>query len=516
MKRITKTECIMFMYSEKYAKKFSPEKYRRFADILVETVGKDGISYENMLDRKAAELGRQEQYREYSEQKLAELAQDEVVAEMCETMLTDTNAAAMVSQRLYDEDRGLWGKIRDFFSGLVENLKKAYAELNPDSAIARKVKETVTGSEAVVNAWAEAVSDAAVNYQLQDGQKNNAREGVRFSMRENKDAVAKMESVAIVSQYEGSLRSGELIKNISAFFDSIGGAVENPELGSVILRKRGIKDDISHGIGREKAASFMAVPNVLSKGKVVDYQENWKGRGYDTAIVAAPIKISGENYLAGICVKRANGENKFYLHEVLQIKEGETPFNRAALNSSVDSGGETPSINSILSELLEVKRNIRYSSRTNQDSALTHLEKQNERLQQEMDYLRQLVKIQRTGNRDHVLDRNSVRKQAEKLMASANAQGNVDEISGLLNDFYHRMGTDAEITWDTMQEGAGEIADWLLEHHKPEPDEYAKSVLDFLKKRRVRINESQIGDIEYSYGYHAAGIPAAAEGVRKQ
>ena len=95
------------------------------------------------------------------------------------------------------------------------------------------------------------------------------------------------------------------------------------------------------------------------------------------------------------------------------------------------------------------------SSRTNPDTALNRLEKQNERLQEEMDYLRQLVKIQKTGNRDNVLDRNSVRKQAEKLMASANAKGNVDEISGLLNDFYHRMGTDAEITWDTMQEGAG-------------------------------------------------------------
>ena len=77
----------------------------------------------------------------------------------------------MVSQRLYDEDRGLWGKIRDFFAGLVEKLKKAYAELNPDCAIARKVKETVTRSEAVVNAWAEAVSDAAANYQFRMGKK---------------------------------------------------------------------------------------------------------------------------------------------------------------------------------------------------------------------------------------------------------------------------------------------------------------------------------------------------------
>lgn len=128
------------------------------------------------------------------------------------------------------------------------------------------------------------------------------------------------------------------------------------------MQKRGIKDDISHGIGQEKAAAFMAVPDVLKCGKVVDYRENWKGRGYDTAIVAAPIKISGENYITGVCVKRTSGENKFYVHEVLPIKEGATPFNRAALKTSVDSGGDTPSMNRILSELLYVKDNLRISA----------------------------------------------------------------------------------------------------------------------------------------------------------
>ena len=106
----------------------------------------------------------------------------------------------------------------------------------------------------------------------------------------------------------------------------------------------------------------MAVPEVLKCGKVVDYRENWKGRGYDTAIVAAPIKISGEDYITGACVKRTSGENKFYIHEVLPIKEGATPFNRAALETSVDSGGDTPSMNRILSELLYVKDNLRFSA----------------------------------------------------------------------------------------------------------------------------------------------------------
>ena len=146
------------------------------------------------------------------------------------------------------------------------------------------------------------------------------------------------------------------------------------------------------------------------------------------------------------------------------------------------------------------QKDIRYSSRTRQDSQIDRLTAQNEKLQQEADYLRQLVQIQKSGNKDFILDRNSVKKQAGKLMASANANGDTGEFSRMLNDFYHRMHTDSEITWDAMQEDAGAIADWLLEHHEAQRDEYAQSVLDFLKKRRVRLSENQVGDIEYSYG----------------
>lgn len=138
-----------------------------------------------------------------------------------------------------------------------------------------------------------------------------------------------------------------------------------------------VLNDIAHGIGREKATAFMAVPDVLKHGKVVDYQGNWKGRGYDTAIIAAPIQISGEDYFAGVCVKSVSGENKFYVHEVLSIKEGATPFNRAALETSVDSGGDTPSINNILSELIDVKENLKYSSRNGQNFAENQTETEN-------------------------------------------------------------------------------------------------------------------------------------------
>ena len=456
-----------------------------------------GISYDSLLDRQLAKQSALEENRGKSAEELQKLAYDETIAEMSETMLTDTDAAQRVSQELYKQDRTLWEKIRDFFTGLVEKLKNAYKGVDPDSDIGRVMKRAIQDNEAVAQAWAEAVVEAGENYQLQDGQKNNAREGERFSTRQNKRTVAEMETVASVPGYEGSLKASDVIQTVSEFFDSIGNTAENEELGSVILRKRGIKDDISHGIGREKAAAFMAVPDVLKYGKVVDYQENWKGRGYDTAVVAAPIQISGEDYIAGVCVKRTSGDNKFYVHEVLSMKEGATPFNRAALETSVDSGGDTPSMNTILSELLNVKGNLKFSNRNSQESQVDRLARKNEELKAEAEYLKQVVQIQKRGNTRNLRDRESVNAIAKGILESVNAKDT--EFGKKLNDFYRDMVT-VEMDYDTMRERAGELADRVLEHHQAERDGYAQEVLDFLKKRRVSLTESQIGDAEYTYG----------------
>ena len=157
-----------------FAREFSPAKYQIFAETLIEAVNKSETSFEAMLDLKAAELSKLEAYQSLSETKLYDVAQDEVVAEMCETIFTNTDAAQRLSQRLYAKDQSLWGKFKSFMSDLVGRLKEAYAGLNPDSPIARRMKDTVTQSENVLNAWVEAVAGAVENYNLQDGETVNA------------------------------------------------------------------------------------------------------------------------------------------------------------------------------------------------------------------------------------------------------------------------------------------------------------------------------------------------------
>ena len=125
---------------------FSPEKFHRFAEILFDAMGGQ-VDANELIAAKAAAVKRQG-YKGLSDNELNDLAYSEVVAEMMETALTDTEVMERISARL--------------------------------------ARDTIRSSEEALNAFADAAEDAVVNYQLQDGQKNNAPEGERFSTRENK------------------------------------------------------------------------------------------------------------------------------------------------------------------------------------------------------------------------------------------------------------------------------------------------------------------------------------------
>lgn len=94
------------------------------------------------------------------------------------------------------------------------------------------------------------------------------------------------------------------------------GKVRHKELGEVSLDMHGIKDDIAHGTGRLKSAAFYAVPKVIQEGLIYDRQKNWKGRGYDTFRLAAPITIDKGRYVVEVIIKKSKNRQGLYIHEV--------------------------------------------------------------------------------------------------------------------------------------------------------------------------------------------------------
>lgn len=161
-----------------FVEELSAEKFRKFTDVLFDVLGKSDVDVNRLIEAKEAVLRNTEEYKDRSEKELRAIAYSEAVAEMMEPVLTDTDAISRISQKIKQQDRSLWGKIKDFIKGIVEKLKAAYRDMEPDSAIARLTRETVTNSEAVLDAFSEAAADAVLNYNLQETAKEN---GLRYS-----------------------------------------------------------------------------------------------------------------------------------------------------------------------------------------------------------------------------------------------------------------------------------------------------------------------------------------------
>lgn len=738
-----------------FVEEFSPEKFHQFTEILFEAVGTD-VNVNELIATKAAALKRQG-YKELSAEELNDLAYSEVVAEMMETALTDTDVMERISTRLQQTDVSLWEKIKKFLQGLVDRLKEAYRGLNPDSSIAQLARDTIRSSEEALNAFADAASDAVVNYRLQDG--SNISTGTvmgndgnsvdylhsgRVTDKNTLDFLNSQETVttyktmqlvdgklyppmaAVVAgsyedyselgKWEAAIEHPELIKldtsgkpkftlnkgkgqgSLAAAYnpymhssnlvlnDQFSGAYTRPNLVTVeckvpvseltsgykaeyakdsvgwhswhtgtvagalrqqtgterqVLLSRWImpvriipNSEVAQMYKQLLGGTDIAVPdNVvppallaeLEKAGVkiaesgrVQRQKNNAPEGVEHSSRNNPdIRFSSRDNLDSEYLELAKDpkKNRIELDEMVRgaaekagfVYKRNTKRKYAPANAvpwqmfvkgidneldgygkytyyATDSGaipiGELmPKIQELAKEFYgstlpeeeidpqdivmsagiwddmefvqylwdnyledvwdktgSIPAIVTYDGMLVMDEDSTRVksgapveyddngnviplskrfdsgnedirfsrrisaEEQVERMETEIQYLKKLVQIQKQGNKDYTLDRNSLNQLAARLIREGNAKGSTTELAALLEDTYNYISRDADVSWDGIAERAGKAADWLEEHRKEQRDEYAQEVLDWMAKRRVRLSEGQIGEIEYSYG----------------
>lgn len=162
-----------------YIREWSPDKFKIFADFLFEQYGKKGVSVSELVanqKEKAARNGRELD---------TDAAYEEVVADACETMLTDGDAIEKI-RALYEKDKTLFEKIKAFFAELIAKIKKAYDGMNPDSFEANLVRDMQETAEELHRLWTEALLDAAK--QNTASQDSKGKYSIRESFYDEYDA----------------------------------------------------------------------------------------------------------------------------------------------------------------------------------------------------------------------------------------------------------------------------------------------------------------------------------------
>ena len=138
-------------------------------------------------------------------------------------------------------------------------------------------------------------------------------------------------------------------QQILDYFVSQGGVALSP-WGEVLLDKKGIQSDKSHGLGRIKAASFAAIKDVIEKGEVIlplDYYATG-GKKQMTGMMAAPILIGTDSFICVVVVIYNLKERRLYLHETFLTEKipeiAASSLVRGGISASPQSQGSVAKI----------------------------------------------------------------------------------------------------------------------------------------------------------------------------
>lgn len=214
------------------------------------------------------------------------------------------------------------------FDAETQNAAERLTE--PNTAAGKITMPRVT--DAAGNTYAQRRAAATFN----DGTKSDA-EGVLSLLRSNIPDIEGVEPVANVTGQEVG-KTGRVTDRVYNFFQSIGGKVRREGFGDVLFSKSKVKNSmVGHGIGDAKIELAAAVPGVIENGVQINYTPNWKGRGYDSYVFAAPVTYKGaKTYVTAVVVR--DTANRYYLHEALDA-EGNVLYRKA---EGSDVASDTP------------------------------------------------------------------------------------------------------------------------------------------------------------------------------
>ena len=282
-------------------------------------------------------------------------------------------------------------QVRQMLDGLISRAKEVLT-IDSDNRAALKAKRLAEAEKRTLQDEYFAHAEKAMD-NLRAAKENAAalktesaaeKQGVRFKLGEGEETLEKqlnrslkeLDEMKPVAQITGEEvqygKTGkENTENIVRFFESIGGKVTREGFGTVELVRAGAKATVQHGNGQVKQIAVAAIPDVIRYGKQIGFAEDWKSRGYNTYVFAAPVSVKNTEIYEAVIVKAyptQNSASKFYVHEVcgsdgslLSIENGTITKKESGLTSvlKTEQGGEAPkplSKNSIAQPSGESKR----------------------------------------------------------------------------------------------------------------------------------------------------------------
>lgn len=340
-----------------FIQEYSPAQYEQLRDFVVERLTE---SQDTDLDTLVERHRRAQPGLSYDQ------ALDEVVADGCQMMLKDSQAAAQLAKK----NRSLAGNIRSWLRKWVKRLQEAMRGLTARSREARAMEQYAGELQKI---WDNALVRAAENRQrAQSGQETGAAAQIRTEgqyeiryptytdeqMEKNAVGLRTMKAVAKVTGDELGPRSISIKERVTKYFASLGNNVHTEAFGDVALSNSSVHSEIRHGHTSAKVATYAAIPEVLRSGVVIYRKEKNRHR-LERIVVAAPVEVgtNAEKMYVGVMLQRDPQTQRLYLHDAVTEKEPAAQTD-GHLSTTGPNGMESELYTtSILHRALQVKKN---------------------------------------------------------------------------------------------------------------------------------------------------------------
>ena len=355
-------------------KKHARDTYNELEKVVLDSFKENG-TYQKFYDH-VKEL--------YGEEASKELIHEEMIARAMQEMLFNEN----VINELCKNNRTLAERVWNAIKKAIEELRAVFHG-KIGTAESHQLSQDIEALEKAEKLYAKGLKEAAASIKAKNSVKNEGQtkyaikdlSGVTDeAIQNNIDTVVNMDAVGTVQGKSNRMPTNQA----------------KEELRNVLNNHKELKNDVvgiisdslrymfKKGHESQNYAKFLTlIPDVIEKGKVVDYQPQHKTYNYGTVVIAAPvdeITANGvEHYLMGVAIQIDTDANRLYNERYVKDfdvikKSSVTTPSTTSLNNQIhhrSASGADDSIKNILKRIRDVKQNMDNAVKDSQGNKLS-------------------------------------------------------------------------------------------------------------------------------------------------
>ena len=304
---------------------------------------------------------------------------------------------------------------------------------------------------------------------------NSEEKGIKQQMIDASAELDKMEPVVSFNEMPTFNSKQDVVEWALKKFEKFGDYITRKGYGDIVFDRKRITKGLSYLKTYEERVALATVPYVLEKGEPIFSKGNHKARGYSTITFSAPVIINGNRANVGVVVREE--ENNYYkTHRVIlpdgsqlvfenDIKKGSNTETKGMDGNPHLSSTDITSTNS-LSQIPE-NVNSKFSEKIGKaeyEKVIKSLERDNAALREDVNDLKELVKVQGKVTHGEVFTKTSVEAVAKKLARDFGMRGEKTELVKMLNEYYSSIASsasDSNLNFTGVMENALPIAQYI-------------------------------------------------------